>query len=174
MSSQRAMERRMAVLFVLALLLILWQAWRTQPLPAPGFTSVIDPGGLVLPMAVPSWRETPVIPEEREARRSYLETHAVGASDPRDPALCQLFLRVSSDHWFERAVSAQRLRELTLSRPGRPGPGGTLTWSFPSEGLLDDDDGDGDLLDPGELTTEGTGAEAEVFCGTRPAEGAGS
>jgi len=164
----------MAVLFVLALLLIFWQAWRTQPLPAAAFTSVMEPGGLVLPVAVPSWRAAPAIPEDREARRSFLEAHAVGASAPREPSLCQLFLRVSSDHWFERPVSAHRLRELTLGRPGRPGPGGTRIWSFPPGGLLDDDDGDGDLLDPGELTPEGPGAETEVFCGALPPGGTGS
>lgn len=154
----------MAVLFVLALLLIFWQAWRTKPLPAVNFTTVSDPGGMAFPIAVPSWRNAPAIPESREARRSFFQEHEVGVAEPRDPSQCQLFLRVSSDHWFERALSPQRLGELTLNRPGRPGPGGARIWSFPPDGLLDDDDGDGDLLDPGELTPAGPGAEAEAFC----------
>ena len=158
----------MALLFVLALLLVGWQAWRTKPLPPPEYVSVFDPGGLVFPLAVPSWREPPLLPAEREARRSYLESHAVGASDPRDHSLCQLFLRVSSDHWFERPVTAQRLRALTRDRAGRTGPDGTRLWTFRPEGLLDDDDGDGDLLDPGELEVGGAGAEAEAFCEPPP------
>jgi hypothetical protein len=174
MASQRAMERRMAVLFVLALVLIAWQAWQTEPLPAVPFTSAIDPGGLVFPVAVPSWREPPRIPEGRDARRAFLEEHSVGATAPRDPSLCQLFLRISSDHWLERAVSARRLAELTLGRPGRPGPEGSRVWSFQPSGLLDDDDGDGDFLDPGELTSEGPGAEAEVFCAAPPPQRAAS
>lgn len=164
----------MAFLFVVALLLIFWQAWRTKPLPAVGFSTVSEPGGLVLPVAVPSWRVDPAMPADRDERRSYLEEHAVGASASRDPSRCQLFLRVSAHHWFERAVSADRLRELTLGRPGRPAPGGTRIWSFPPDGLLDDDDGDGDLLDPGELTPAGPGAEAEAFCPALSTVGAGS
>ncbi len=154
----------MAVLFVLALLLIFWQAWRTEPLPAAGYSSVTDPGGQVLPVAVPSWRALPQIPLGREERRSHLEGHAIGSATSQDPRLCRLFLRISTDHWLARSVSAQRWRELTPGQPGRPGPGGPPIWSFGPDGLLDDDDRDGDFLDPGELTSEGLGAEVELFC----------
>jgi len=168
------MERRMAVLFVLALVLITWQAWRTEPLPAVPFISVIDPGGLVFPVAVPTWRDLPAIPSGREARRAFLEEHSVGAPALQDPSLCQLFLRISSDHWQQRAVSARRLAELTLGSPGRPGPEGSRVWSFRPDGLLDDDDQDGDFLDPGELTSEGPGAETEAFCAAPPPQGTAS
>ena len=77
-----------------------------------------------------------------------------------------MFLRVSAYHWFESPLSADRLRALTLDRPGRPAPGGSRVWSLPPAALLDDDDGDGDVLDRGELAPEGPGAEAEVFCGS--------
>jgi len=164
----------MAVLFVLALALVGWQAWRTKPVPAIPFTSVIDPGGLVLPVAVPSWKERPTIPTDREARRAFLEEHSVGDTASQDASLCRLFLRVSSDHWLERAVSVRRLAELTLGRPGRAGPGGSQVWSFRPGGLLDDADGDGDFLDPGELTPEEPGAETEVFCAASPQKGTAS
>lgn len=164
----------MAVLFLLALVLIVGQAWRMKPVPVVGFTSVIDPGSLVLPVAVPSWRELPSIPESRDARRAFLEEHSIGVPAPPDPAVCQLFLRISSDHWLQRPLTPRRLRELTLDRPGRPEPGGSRVWTFRPEGLLNDADGDGDFLDPGELTSEGPGAEAEVFCDVFPSVEKGS
>lgn len=164
----------MAALFVLALLLIGWQAWRMEPLPINDFSSAIDPGGLVFPVAVPSWRELPEIPEKGHERLSFLEGHAITASSPLAPSPCRIFLRISADHWFERPVSSQRWQELTLGQPSRPGPSGAQAWSFRPEGLLDDDDNDGDFLDPGELSAQGPGAEVEIFCAEPPKAGADS
>ncbi len=164
----------MAVLFVLALQLIFWQAWRTEPLPAVGFSNATDPADQLLPVAVPSWRARPLIPEGRQERQSYLEGHAIGAAISQDPGLCRLFLRISTDHWLARAVSAQKWRELTPGQPGRRGPGGSPIWSFRPDGLLDDDDRDGDFLDPGELTSKGLGAEAELFCPAPTGDRSGS
>ncbi|HXU33145.1 MAG TPA: hypothetical protein VN851_21470, partial [Thermoanaerobaculia bacterium] len=138
------------------------------------FTSVIDPGGLVFPVAAPSWRELPVIPEKSDERLSFLEGHAITASSPLALSRCRMFLRISADHWFERAISTQRWQELTMGQPGRPGAGGEETWSFRPDGLLDDDDGDGDFLDPGELNAQGPGAEVEIFCAEAAGAGAGS
>ncbi|HSG39998.1 MAG TPA: hypothetical protein VLE27_10205, partial [Thermoanaerobaculia bacterium] len=75
----------------------------------------------------------------------------IGASDTPGKSPCRLFVRISAHHWLQRPVS-------------RPAPGeGSVRFLLP-EALLDDDDGDGDLLDPGELTADAAGAEAEVFC----------
>jgi hypothetical protein len=160
------MERRMAALFVLALLLIFWQAWRTKPLARSGFFLANDPGAQLLPTAAPSWRGSGSIPADAAARLLYLEDHAVRAAAARPPSPCRLFLRISAYHWFERPLSTEGLRELTLGRPGRASRGGSRLWSLPPAALLDDVDGDGDVLDRGELAPEGPGAEAEVFCGS--------
>jgi hypothetical protein len=145
------MERRMAALFVLALALIFWQARRTESVPPVSFSMVTEPGEQVLPFAVPSWREGPAIPEDRDERLRFLEAKAITASTASDPSPCRLFLRISAHHWLQHPAS-------------RPAPGEGSVWFLPPEALLDDDDGDGDFLDPGELTPDGPGAEAEVFC----------
>lgn len=140
----------MAALFILALLLILWQCWRTRPLPAVGFTMVYEPGGQILPLAVPSWREPPDLPADRQERLLFLEARSIGSGGASGVSPCRLFLRVSAHHWLQRPVSGLA--------PG--------VFHLPPEELLDDDDGDGDPLDPGELTSGAAGgAEAEVFCG---------
>jgi hypothetical protein len=144
------MERRMAALFVLALALIFWQAWKTEPVPAVGFSMVTEPGEQILPFAVPSWREGPAIPENRDERLRFLEAKAITAS-AADPSPCRLFLRISAHHWLQHPAP-------------RPAPGEGNVWFLPPEALLDDDDGDGDFLDSGELSRAGPGAEAEVFC----------
>lgn len=142
----------MAALFLLALALIVWQARRTEPLPAVSFSMVNEPGEQILPVAVPSWRPLPVLPADRTERLSFLEERSIGASEAPGSSPCRLFLRVSAHHWLQRPV------------PGPAQAEGRAEF-LPPEALLDDDDGDGDLLDPGELTTGGPGAEAEVFCG---------
>lgn len=150
-ASPRAMERRMAALFALALALILWQAWRTKPAPVVSFTMVTEPGEQVLPFAVPSWREALAAPGARDERLGFLEGRAVVAPAGQGASPCRLFLRVSAHHWLQHPAS-------------RPAPGEGHVFFLPPEALLDDDDGDGDFLDPGELTRNGPGAEAEVFC----------
>ncbi len=140
----------MAALFILALLLILWQCWRTRPLPAVGFTMVYEPGGQILPIAVPSWGEPPDLPADRQERLRFLEARSISAGGVSGSSPCRLFLRVSVHHWLQRPVSGLA--------PG--------VFHFLPESLLDDDDGDGDPLDPGELASGAArGAEAEVFCG---------
>lgn len=72
---------------------------------------------------------------------------------------CRLFLRLSAHHWAARSVSPDLI------------PGSAQPWRLlhlPSPAFLDDDDGDGDPLDAGELREPGPGAEAEVFCGGGP------
>jgi hypothetical protein len=155
MTPQESIERRMAALFVLALALIVWQATRTRPLVPPSYVSVVEPGEQVFPIAVPNW-QAPEIPAGPQARFVFLMEHSVlwlgrnaGAA-----AGCDLFVRVSLQHWARRAVDPARL--------GGPARWTTLRWT---EGdFLDDDDGDGDPLDAGELRAAGPGAEAEAFC----------
>lgn len=142
----------MAALFLLALGLIFWQARSTEPLPPVSFSMVNEPGEQMLPLAVPSWREVPTLPENKEERLRLLEARSLGATGSPGAPSCRLFLRVSAHHWLQRPL------------PG-PAPAEGKRWFLPPESLLDDDDGDGDLLDPGELTSDAAGAEAEVFCG---------
>jgi hypothetical protein len=149
------MERRMAVLFLLALGLITWQALRTEPVLHPAYEFATEAGEQLAPMAVPSWRPAPVLPTEISKRLAYLQDHSVswpGAEETPEPE-CRLFLRLSAHHW--------------ATRPAPPNDAGQ-PWRLlhlPAQAFVDDDDGDGDPLDAGELRETGPGAKAEVFCG---------
>lgn len=144
------MERRMAVLFLLALALIVWQALRTKPVEQPAFEIATNSGERLSPLAVPSWRPPLDPPADLSRRLAFLEEHAVQWPGMEKGSDCRLFLRISSRHWAARPVS------------GMAGPWQLL--HLPSGDFLDDDDGDGDPLDSGELRESGPGAEAEVFC----------
>lgn len=164
----------MAVLFLLALGLIAWQALRTEPVLHPAYEIATKAGEQIAPMAVPSWRPAPDLPTETSERLTYLKDHSVawpGAPHPLSPSPggregegegmglrgpCQLFLRLSAHHWATRPAPPDLAQSAT--RPWR-------LLHLPAQAFLDDDDGDGDPLDAGELREAGPGAEAEVFCG---------
>lgn len=146
------MQRRMAALFLLAIALIAWQAPRTKPLVAPWYVSVTRAGEQVFPIAVPNW-EAPEIPAAPGERRAFLEKQAVRWPGDLPTTGCDLFVRISLHHWARRPVDPARLD---------PGAGRSFRWA--GTDVLDDDDGDGDPLDAGELRAAGPGAEAEVFC----------
>jgi len=151
----------MAALFVLALGLIAWQAPRVKPLIPPWYGSVLKPGEQVFPVAVPEWK-APEIPADRQARFDFLSRYAVLWPGDLPPAACDLFVRVSLQHWTRRPLQPARLAAL------REGGGtGAVSWAsfrWTGQDFLDDDDGDGDPLDTGELHAGGAGSEAEVFC----------
>lgn len=152
----------MAALFVLALGLIVWQAPRTKPLPQPWYVSVLKPGEQVFPVAVPEWN-APQIPAETRARLTFLGQHAVlwpGVATAAAP--CDLFVRISLQHWMRRPVAPERLAALREDAVAGPVSWATFHWT--GRDLLDDKDGDGDPLDPAELHAAGPGAETEVFC----------
>lgn len=149
------MDRRMAALFLVALGLIFWQALRTRPALQPAFEIATRAGEQLTPLAVPAWRPPLSPPPELAARRAFLDERAlawpgvaVGDAESRD---CQAYLHASSQHWVRRPLT-----------PARRAPWQVLM--LPAAAFLDDDDGDGDRLDAGELRTEGAGAEVEVFC----------
>jgi hypothetical protein len=160
------MERRMAALFLLALLLIAWQALRTKPVGQPPYESVMKRGEWLLPVAVPSWSPPAALPEDPRERLGFLEKRAL--SWPVEEELeekdsdCKIFARFSSQHWSVRSASPARVRSW-LERPETEGSWRRLR--FPVRSFLDDDDGDGDPLDDGELREAGLGADVEVFCG---------
>src|SRR5262245_23027348 len=166
------MDRRMAVLFLLALALIAWQALRTKPVLPPDFEIATQQGEQLWPPAVPSWRALPELPQDLHQRLARLESRALAwplpaaaANLPGVVADCKLFVRISGHHWAERPASPPRLQRW-LGRPGKPAP--VLAWRqlhLPVAAFLDDDDGDGDCLDDGELREAGPGAEVEAFCG---------
>ena len=145
-------------LFLLAVGILAWQAPRTRPLIAPSYETAVQRNVQVYPIAVPNW-EPPEIPAEPAARRAFLEKHAVLWPGAAPQASCDLFVRVSLHHWTRRPVEPARLA--ALRQDGGSGPA-VLRWPGPD--FLDDDDGDGDPLDPGELRAAGPGAEAEVLC----------
>lgn len=142
----------MAVLFLLAVVLLAWQAPRTRPLLPPSYVSIPKSGEQVFPIAVPNW-EAPEIPAAPGERRAFLEKQAVLWPGNLPATGCDLFVRVSLHHWARRPVDLARLG----LEDGR-----SFRWA--SRDFLDDDDGDGDPLDVGELRAAGPGAEAEVFC----------
>jgi hypothetical protein len=142
----------MAALFLLAIALIAWQAPRTKPLVAPWYVSIPKGGEQVFPIAVPNW-EAPEIPASSQDRFAFLDEKAVLWPGDLPSTGCDLFVRVSLHHWARRPVEPALLG---------PGAGSSFRWTGPD--FLDDDDGDGDPLDAGELRSTGPGAEAEVFC----------
>ncbi|HYO16555.1 MAG TPA: hypothetical protein VE685_25435 [Thermoanaerobaculia bacterium] len=146
----------MAVLFLLAVVLLAWQAPRTRPLQPPSYVSIPKSGEQVFPIAVPNW-EAPEIPAAPGERRAFLEEQAVLWPGNLPSTGCDLFVRVSLHHWARRPVDLARL-ELN------PEPAGWTALRWAGKDFLDDDDGDGDPLDAGELRVAGPGAEAEVFC----------
>lgn len=161
----------MTALFLLALVLIAGQALRTKPARLPSYLMVTKADERLLPVAVPSWLPPPDLPADLPQRLAFLDDRALPwkaeeEGGGQSGAECRVFVRISSQHWLERPVSAAR-----LGRWRQPGSGAQGSWqrlSFPAGSFLDDDDGDGDPLDDGELRAAGPGAEAEAFCGVRP------
>lgn len=158
MSKLLTMERRMAALFLLALALIAWQAARTKPLgPVP--ISVAWTGGeQAFPIAAPSWGDPAVLPVELPARYAFLERHSARWPGVATDGACEVFIRTSSSAWVRRGL------EPGLMPVPVPPEAGRDTLRYAAKDFLDDDDGDGDALDAGELTRSGPGAEAEIFC----------
>jgi hypothetical protein len=159
----------LAVLFLLALALMGWQAWRLEPVLLPPFEVATKPGERILPVAVPSWKAAPELPATPRERLAWLRQRSVawpGAPAPLAgvPGDCQLFVRASAQHWVARPASPA---QLAFWRGGQPAP--LAPWqagAFSAAAFLDDDDGDGDPLDAGELAGPGApGAEVECFCG---------
>jgi hypothetical protein len=161
MSSSLVMQRRMAALFLLAIGLLAWQAPRTRPTLLPPSVTVTGEGEQLFPLAVPDG-EPLTLPADTAGRRAFLAEHAVAWDlGPQPPArgagACQLYLRVSAQHWVVRPLDRPAL--LRLAGTATPGAFRLLPADF-----LDDDDGDGDSMDAGELHRGGAGADAEVDC----------
>ena len=146
----------MAALFLLALALICWQAIRTKPLrPAP-LSMAWKGGEQVFPIAAPSWVDPVELPEGRLERYKVLQAHSVPWPNIAATAAggaCEGFIRTSSTVWVRRGLDPSLL-------PGTDRD----TLSYAANDFLDDDDGDGDALDAGELISGGSGAEVELFC----------
>jgi hypothetical protein len=155
-------ERRMAVLFVVVVGLLLWQATGLERLRPPPLRIAAEAGTQVYPVAVPPRDPEPLAPKG-DARRSALERRSViwpgFTAESFAGSPCQLFVPLSPHHWVRRPVAV-----------AEHGDRARLTVS--PRDLLDDDDGDGDLLDPGELTPSPNGADgadaallvAEIHC----------
>jgi len=159
----------MAALFLLALGLVVWEALRTQPVQPPAFEVATLLGERVAPLAVPSWRSPfPELPREPSLRLAILEESAVDwprARRVQGPAVCEVFLRLSAYHWARRsAPPASVARWLAGGKAGASQESWRRLY-LPVASFLDDDDGDGDCLDAGELEATGQGAEVEIFCG---------
>ena len=115
MSSQDALERRMAALFIVALALLIWQAPRTPPLRPEPFVSVLKPGEQVFPVAVPPG-SPPRLPHDPAKRRAFLADHAVDGFAALPADACEGFVRVSAHHWLRVPVWVHSLR-LPVSKP---------------------------------------------------------
>jgi hypothetical protein len=164
-----SMERRMAALFVLALGLIAWQAMRISPLLPPPLAFNWVGGEQTFPIAAPSWSRPLVLPLDPNGRLLFLREHSALWPGVAPNADCEVFLRTSASVWVRRGVGAEML----------PGPSGRgeARLSFAAKDFLDDDDGDGDTLDSGELTRpqagphDSGGAEVIAYCPASPPEG---
>lgn len=157
----------MAALFLLALVLIGWQAVRTKPMALPSLSFGWRGGEQVFPIAAPFWVDPVALPAERLERYKVLRRHSVpwpniGATAATDATAantadgaCESFIRTSSSAWVRRGIDPGLLP---------PAAGGGETLRYAAKDFLDDDDGDGDALDAGELIPGGSGAEVELFC----------
>jgi hypothetical protein len=142
-----SIERRMAALFLLLMILIVWQAVRTHPLQSFPLVMVLEPGEQVFPVAVPP-EGAPRLPAAPAERLAFLEAHAVKgfAAIPADA--CEGFVRISAHHWLRVPIARER--------------GGQALYLAGTGWLTDP--GQGDPLARAELRTSGPGAEVEVFC----------
>lgn len=145
----------MAALFLLALGLIGWQAVRTKPLALPSLSFGWRGGEQVFPIAAPYWLDPVALPAERPERYKVLERHSVPWPGVPAGGACESFIRTSSSTWVRRGVEPGLLP---------PAARGGETLRYAAKDFLDDDDGDGDALDAGELIPGGSGAEVEIFC----------
>jgi hypothetical protein len=159
------LEQRMAAIFVVALVLMGWQAMRLRPVLPPAYELVTKRGEQLTPFAVAWWRAPAELPTEPVARQAALAGRSVlwPGAVPDPNADCQLFLRVSALHWVQRPTSRADLTRWWWGAPGEPGRLGLAPADF-----ADDDDGDGDPLDAGELRADATHAEVEAFCRATP------
>jgi hypothetical protein len=167
--SSLATDRRMAALFLLALALIVWQALRTKPLGPPPLEISTLRGEQLLPVAVPPWRPDPVLSPRPALRLAALTARAVRwperASARAGSSDCQVFVRMSSQHWALRPASMGQVSRWLGPEAASQARETWRRLRLPVASFLDDDDGDGDLLDAGELRSGGPGAEVEAFCG---------
>lgn len=148
----------MAALFLLALALIVWQGVRTKPLNPDPLSMAWNGGEQVFPITAPYWIDPIHLPEGRLERYQLLRDQSVpwpNIATTAEGAACESFIRASTTTWVRRGVDPRLL-------PGATGDRDTL--SYAANDFLDDDDGDGDALDAGELISGGSGAEVEVFC----------
>jgi len=149
----------MAALFLLALALIVWQALRTKPVLQPAFEIATKAGERLAPVAVPSWR-APLDPPRSPERLAFLASRSLIWPNVEAAPDCKVFARFSSLHWVQRSASYTQVQSWSGLEPGP-----AQRFYFPAASFLDDDDGDGDPLDSGELRDAGPGAEVEIFCG---------
>lgn len=170
------MQRRMAALFLLAVGLIAWQAPLTRPTEPPPSVQVTAPGEQLYPIAVPDADPIPLparfleaLPEAARPARPAVnwapEERPESPSGPQ-PGSCDLLLRVSRYHWARRSLSAGQLSALAREAGSRTGEweGAKRTYHIAARDFADDDDGDGDPLDAGELVSGPAGAEVETEC----------
>lgn len=162
----------MAALFLLALALIAWQAPLTRPVPMAPLSLAWTGGEQAFPIAAPLWG-TPADfsavsagsagSAEPAARYWMLRRHSALWPRAAEGGRCEVFFRTASSVWVRRGLDPRLLPgPEIISESGRRG--GREALYFAAQDFLDDDDGNGDVLDPGELTRSGSGAEAEVFC----------
>jgi hypothetical protein len=145
MTPQDSIERRMAALFVLALGLILWQAPRTRPLQPPRFTSALQPGEQVFPVAVPS--DAPLhLPGDPAARLAFLKEHSVNGFAAFATDSCEGFVRMSAHHWLRAPIVRERL----------PAQGGVYRLAASADPFAP--------IAAAALLPTGPGPEVEVFC----------
>ena len=151
-----SMERRMAALFLLALALSVWQGVRTKPLRMAPLSAAWTGGEQVFPIAAPAWGEPVDLPAGTAARYQVLRERSALWPGAGAGGGCEVFIRTASSVWVRRGLDPKRLPDLP--------PSGWDALRYAAQDFLDDDDGDGDVLDAGELTRAGTGAEVDAFC----------
>jgi hypothetical protein len=140
-----SIERRMAALFLLLMILIVWQAVRTHPLQSLPLVLVLEPGEQVFPVAVPP-EGAPRLPTAPAERLAFLKEHAVKGFAALPGDTCEGFVRISAHHWLRVPIARELLAE------GQEAEGRVLYLT-----------GKHNPLAQAGIPSAGAGAEAEVF-----------
>jgi hypothetical protein len=128
-------------------------------------------GEQLLPPAVPSHPIAPPLPNPLEDPQGFAEWILPRSLEVRGvSAEYTAWVRISTAHGELRRVDAETL-EAWAPGGGLAAALGTGTWierSWPVADLLDDDDGDGDGMDAGELSPAGEGVPLWIGRGVLP------
>jgi len=156
----------MRTLAIIALVIVslaggAWRATGVSPQPYdPPWAS----GDQLVPLSVPLMREGDFM-ASAPGLAARLQVKSVNWGAPRLEHEYVVYVRISRQHWSRLFISSQDLELLTDTAQEASELRGASPreFRFSVADLLDDDDGDGDPLDAGELLQGGSGLQVLVL-----------